>query len=307
MTAVPEIFVTLGSCDDMRAEVYVRPVGHVPLGSTIAGSLTGPRRGRDTTLPATSRLMPLSDPAATAPASRAILTEPAFWTPDLPNLYRVEARLEPQGGDSWTTEAWIGLRRLGIRGRSFWLDGRRWVPRVVVGPRDLAAAKDAAVGLAIESPTDDLLARADETGVAVVSLLDAGVLTAPRIAALACHPSAMLAVMTTDAVGDLVNRFAAVRGAKGTLLLGMAVDGSRPPQAVAEGADFLVLTLPADGLPHHGWHRLPTRPLVAWRTTDNVTEAGGREACAALQRDLALWGLASGDTPPWDWAGYLVG
>jgi len=307
VTAVPEIFVTLGSCDDMRAEVYVRPVGHVPLGSTIAGSLTGPRRGRDTTLPATSRLMPLSDPAATAPASRAILTEPAFWTPDLPNLYRVEARLEPQGGDSWTTEAWIGLRRLGIRGRSFWLDGRRWVPRVVVGPRDLAAAKDAAVGLAIELPTDDLLARADETGVAVVSLLDAGVLTAPRIAALACHPSAMLAVMTTDAVGDLVNRFAAVRGAKGTLLLGMAVDGSRPPQAVAEGADFLVLTLPADGLPHHGWHSLPTRPLVAWRTADNVTEAGGREACAALQRDLALWGLASGDTPPWDWAGYLVG
>jgi beta-galactosidase/beta-glucuronidase len=40
--------------------------------------------------------MPLSDTAATGPASRAILTEPAFWTPDLPNLYRVEARLEPQ-------------------------------------------------------------------------------------------------------------------------------------------------------------------------------------------------------------------
>ncbi len=307
MTAVPEIFVTLGSCDDMRAEVYVRPAGHVPLGSTIAGSLTGPRRGRDTTLPATSRLMPLSDPAATGPASRAILTEPAFWTPDLPNLYRVEARLEPQGGDSWTTDAWIGLRRLGIRGRSFWLDGRRWVPRVVVGPRDLAAAKDAAVGLATESPTDDLLARADEIGVAVVSLLDAGVLTASQIAALACHPSAMLAVITSDAVGDLVNRLAAVRGAKGTLLLGMAVDGSRPPQAVAEGADFLVLTLPAAGLPHDCWHSLPTRPLVAWRTADHVTEAGGREACAALQRDLALWGLASGNTQPWDWAGYLVG
>jgi hypothetical protein len=133
------------------------------------------------------------------------------------------------------------------------------------------------------------------------------VLTASQIAAIACHPSAMLAVITSDAVGDLADRFAAVRGAKGTLLLGMAVDGSRPPPAVAEGADFLVVTLPAAGLPHDGWHSLPTRPLVAWRTADHVTEAGGREACAALQRDLALWGLASGDTQPWDWAGYLVG
>ena len=307
MTAVPGIFVTLGSCDDMRAEVYVRPAGHVPLGSTIVGSLTGPRRGRDTTLPATSRLMPLSDTAATGPASRAILTEPAFWTPDLPNLYRVEARLEPQGGDSWTADAWIGLRRLGIRGRSFWLDGRRWVPRVVVGSGDLAAAKEAEVGLATESPADDLLARADEIGVAVVSLLDAGMLTAARIAAIACHPSAMLAVLAADVVDDLANRVAAVRSVKGTLLLGMAVDGSRPPPAVAEGADFLVLTLPAHGLPHDGWRSLPPRPLVAWRTTGHVTVAGGRAACAALQRDLALWGLARGDAPPWDWAGYLVG
>jgi len=181
------------------------------------------------------------------------------------------------------------------------------VPRVVVGSGDLAAAKEAEVGLAIESPADDLLARADEIGVAVVSLLDSGMLTASRIAAIACHPSAMLAVIATDAVVDLANRVAAVRSAKGTLLLGMAVDGSRPPQAVAEGADFLVLTLPADGLPHDGWHSLPARPLVAWRTADNVTEAGGRAACAALQRDLALWGLTSGDAPPWDWAGYLVG
>jgi hypothetical protein len=307
VTAVPEIFVTLGSCDDMRAEVYVRPAGHVPLGSTIAGSLTGPRRGRDTTLPVTSRLVPLSDTAATGPASRAILTEPAFWTPDLPNLYRVEARLEPQGGDPWTGDAWIGLRRLGIRGRSFWLDGRRWVPRVVVGSGDLAAAKEAEVGLATESPADDLLARADEIGVAVVSLLDAGMLTAARIAAIACHPSAMLAVLAADVVDELANRVAAVRSVKGTLLLGMAVDGSRPPPAVAEGADFLVLTLPAHSLPHDGWRSLPPRPLVAWRTTGHVTVAGGRAACAALQRDLALWGLARGDAPPWDWAGYLVG
>jgi len=307
VTAEPGIFVTLGSCDDMRAEVYVRPAGHVPLGSTIAGSLTGPRRGRDTTLPATSRLMPLSDTAATGPASRAILTEPAFWTPDLPNLYRVEARLEPQGGDAWTADAWIGLRRLGIRGRSFWLDGRRWVPRVVVGSGDLAAAKDAEVGLATESPADDLFARADEIGVAVVSLLDAAMLTAARIAAIACHPSAMLAVLAADVVDDLANRVAAVRSVKGTLLLGMAVDGSRPPPAVAEGADFLVLTLPAHGLPHDGWRSLPLRPLVAWRTTGHVTVAGGRAACAALQRDLALWGLARGDALPWDWAGYLVG
>ena len=305
MTTLPEIIVTLGPCDDMRAEVFVRLAGDVPAGSRIVGSVTGPRRGRDTTLPVTSRLIPLAEAAAAGPASRAILTEPAFWTPDLPNLYRVEASLDPQGSDSWAADTWIGLRRLGVRGRSFWLDGRRWVPRVVVGPGDLVAAKAAAIGLAAESPADELLSRADETGVAVVPLLDGGSLTPAGIAAWARHPSAMLAVITAGgATADVADRLAAVRGAKDTLLIGVTVDGTRPPPVGPAGGDFLVVMLPAEGLPHAGWRAASVQPLVAWRQA--ADKASPRASCDALQRDLALWGLGGG-APSWDWAGYLGG
>ena len=307
MTAVPEIIVTLGPCDDMRAEVFLRPADEVPSGTRLVGSITGPRRGRDTTLPVTARLMPLPEAADSGPASRAILTEPAFWTPDLPNLYRVEARLEPATGAAATVDAWIGLRRLGVRGRSFWLDGRRWVPRAIVGLRDVAAARAAAVGLASASPTAELLTATDELGVAVLPLLDAESLAVPRIAALARHPSAMLLVITADASPETIAaRIAAVRRAKGTLLIGVAVDGTRPPLAGGEGGDFLAVTLPAGGLPHDGWRSPPAQPLVAWRREADV--AAPRAACDALQRDLALWRLADGgDMSPWDWAGYLVG
>lgn len=305
MTTLAEIVVTLGPCDDMRAEVFVRLAGDVPAGSRIVGSVTGPRRGRDTTLPVTSRLIPLAEAAGAGPASRAILTEPAFWTPDLPNLYRIEARLDPQGAPSWATDSWIGLRRLGVRGRSFWLDGRRWVPRMVAGQGDLVAAKQAVVGLAIESPTDDLLTRADEAGVAVMPLLDGGSLTPTRIAAWARHPSAMLAVITgADVTVDVADRVAAVQGAKGTLLIGVAVDGTRPPPAVSGGGDFLVVMLPSEGLPHADWRAAPVQPLVAWRQA--ADKESPRASCDALQRDLALWGLGGG-APSWDWAGYLVG
>jgi hypothetical protein len=307
VTTPSEIIVTLGPCDDMRAEVFLRPTETVPPGTKLVGSITGPRRGRDTTLPATTRLVPLPEAADSGPASRAILTEPAFWTPDLPNLYRVEARLEPATGAVAAIDAWIGLRRLGVRGRSFWLDGRRWVPRAVAGLCDVAAAKAAAVELASAAPAAELLSATDELGVAVLPLLDADHLAVPEIAALARHPSAMLVVITAAASPDAVAaRIAAVRRAKGTLLIGTAVDGTRPPPAGGAGSDFLVVMLPAGGLPHDGWRSPPAQPLVAWRQVAHV--AAPRSACDALQRDLALWRIAGGgDISPWDWAGYLAG
>lgn len=305
MIAAAETIVTLGPCDDMRAELFVRIAGTVAAGARLTGQVSGPRRGRDVTLPTTARLAALPESAA-GPAARAILTEPAFWTPDLPNRYRLEARLDLPDGGTMTHDAWIGLRRLGVRGRSFWLDGRRWVPRVVVGADDLAAAKQANVGIAIDAPADDLLDRADELGVTVVALLGAGPLEPAGIVALARHPSALLAVVEGDSPAELAAGIAAVRGVKGTLLVGLQVDGRQPPPAEA-GPDFLVAVLPNGSLPHDGW-RVPPGVAVMARRPDAGAATGPRAACAALQRDLALWGVAGGgDRLPWDWAGYIVG
>ena len=301
MSEALNFVVTLGRCDDMRAEVFVRPLGDRAVGERLVGTVTGPRRGRDATLPTMARLVPLPDSPAAGPVSRAILTEPAFWTPDLPNLYRVEARLERAagGGDG---EAWIGLRRLGVRGRSFWLDGRRWVPRAIGGDVNPAEARAAAVGLVVESPGEGLLDAADQIGAAVVAVLGGAESTVPHIAALARHPSTMLAIVSAEQAD--ADAIAALRRVKGTLQIGLAVDGREGPPAVAEGIDFVAVLIPGQGMPHEAWRSPPRLPLVAWRRES----VGSRAACEALQRDLALWGMArGGDTLPWDWAGYLVG
>ena len=303
MSRSPDIRVTLGRCDDMRGEVFVRleAEGHDP--TAPEGTITGPRRGRDVTLPTATRLVPLPAVTGSAAVSRAILTEPAFWTPELPNLYRVEVSPRAAAPDADPTAAsWIGLRRLGVRGRSFWLDGRRWVPRAIAAEISVAGAREAGVGLVVESPADDLLAAADETGVAVVAVLRAAEVSPDRIARLARHPSAMLAIMTDlPAAGAAL---ADIRRLAGTLQVGVAADGTEPPPPEHDGIDFLAVMLSEEGVPHAGWTARPSRPLVAWRRG----RPAGRGDCDRLQRDLAEWRCSPPPGEPmWDWAGYLVG
>lgn len=303
MSQSPDIRVTLGRCDDMRAEVFVRRGGDRHENAAPEGSLTGPRRGRDVTLPTTTRLVPLPAVPGSTAASRAVITEPAFWTPDLPNLYRVEvargAGAQAAGGG---IDTWIGLRRLGVRGRSFWLDGRRWVPRAIVGDIAPAQAREAGVGLIVESPSEHLLATTDETGVAVVALLRGDEASPAGIERLARHPSATLAIMMELPPDE--EAIAALRRRTGTMQLGLATDGTSPPLPQPHGIDFLAVTLPAEGVPHPGWTSRPSLPLVAWRRGGSE----GRRDCDLLQRDLARWGRgAVAGEPHWDWAGYLVG
>lgn len=301
MTHGARIAVTLGPSDDLRAEVFVRPADDTAAGGAIVGTITGPRRGRDITLPSTTRFVPLPGGSGGGGVSRAILTEPAFWTPDLPNLYRVEGRVG-LAADAAVVDGWIGLRRLGVRGRSFWLDGRRWVPRAAGGGIDLTAAREAAVGVIVDSPDDPLLAQADEAGVAVVAVLRGAGEIRAQVAALACHPSAMLAILPADVAA--AETLQAIRRVKGTLQVGVEMDGGLPPAEVPAGVDFVVLALVDERPPHEGWRRPPAQPLVAWRPG----AAGARASCDALQGALARWGTAGGGSESaWDWAGYLVG
>ena len=315
----PEISVLLGPCDDMRAEAFVRLVGSGTSAARITGTIIGPRRGRDTTLPTTSRLVPLPGGADVGPVSRAILTEPAYWTPELPNLYRLEATVDsPSAGPSaglgdsaaGRTDTLIGLRRLGVRGRSLWLDGRRWAPRAVVaaGRPDLPAVKAASLGAVLVNVLEEDLASADEMGVALIPLLGAADLMTAKVAALARHPAAMLALVAADVPSEVIaGRLATLRRTKGTMLIGQAVDGSQPPSMVKTPLDFIAVTLAAGCVPHEAWRSACAVPLVAWRH-DGCDPATGRSACDVLQGDLAAWGLAAGvDHLPWDWAGYLVG
>ncbi len=305
----PTIAVSLGPCDDMRAELFVRLLGPESAAGRITGTIVGPQRGRDTTLPTTSRLVPLPGGDAGA-VSRAILTEPAYWTPELPNLYRVDARADGPGGKAvGQAETLVGLRRLGVRGRSLWLNGRRWVPRAVVAAErpDLAALKAASLGALVTDVRDDDLALADTMGVAVMPLLGENDLTPARIAALARHPAALFGLVNADIPAEHVaGRVATLRRARGTMLIGQVFDGSQPPPP-SPPLDFSAVRLAAGQVPHAAWRGVSAVPLVAWRH-DAAEPSTGRSACDALQRDLAAWGLAAGvERLPWDWAGYLVG
>jgi hypothetical protein len=126
------------------------------------------------------------------------------------------------------------------------------------------------------------------------------------------HPSVVLAVVPRTAnAEESMAIIAGVRSLKGTMLVGLEVDGTQSPDAVLAmvvgAVDCIVVDLPRDGLPHEGWRLWKANtPLVAQRAVATGSSAEHRQECDRLQAALAAWGLAEGATQlPWDWAGYL--
>ncbi|MFN9369748.1 MAG: hypothetical protein ACK6CT_13455, partial [Planctomycetia bacterium] len=166
MTA-PRLAVVLGPCDDMRAEVFFRvPLPDGTATARVGGVLVGPECRRAVTLPATARVVDLGPTRATAgplatAVGKAIVTEPAYWTPDLPALYRLDLHVEGVDAAWQVPQMVIGLRRFGPRRRSLWLDGRRWVPRGVAcsaAELHVPTLRDAGSTSVLVEPDDPLLA-----------------------------------------------------------------------------------------------------------------------------------------------------
>ena len=329
MASDPPLDCLLGRCDSLRAEVFFRaalPPGVDAADATLSGTLTGPDCRRAITLPVTARLVavpgPPQAPLSATVVARAILTEPSFWTPELPNRYRLDARLVAGNRELAAWQRPVGLRRLGVRGRSLWLDGRRYVPRGILGRSadlDIAGFRDAALAAVVADPTDTFLERSDTEGVAVIGLLADGqgqplemAAAVERLAAWAWHPAVLVAVVVAAVPGAEAGRIAAAtRSSRNTLLLAHEVDGTEPPPAVAAGIDLFVVTLPAGGLPHKAWRTEPPGvPLMAQRVVDVACAPGpkptSRSDCDALQAALAGWGT-TGSGPASDWAGYVAG
>ena len=323
----------LGRADDMRAEVWLRctpgtvadATGSTPV--VASGTLVGPECSTAATLPTTVALVDQGSVAGQSALAKGVCTEPGFWTPELPNLYRAEVTLRRGDDVVAAGRRMIGLRRLGVKGRSFSLDGRRYVPRGVLGEADRAGlealrqlAAVAVVGFpAATGPTADasaatldaMLASADRIGMAVVIRLalsqggavDPGLLR-ERLEAWSAHPAAFLVIIPFG-LADLA---VAVGRRRGTMLLGIEVDGLAPPPPLPDGGlDTLVVRLPEDGVPHEAWQQAPALPLVAniWGS-DPRPAAEARGACDRLQARLAEWAIADQRDQPWDWAGYLV-
>jgi len=323
----------LGRADDMRAEVWLRCTPPSPGAAAIgpalvvSGTLVGPECSTAATLPTTVSLVDQGAVEGQPPLARGVCTEPGFWTPELPNLYRAEVTLRRGDDVVASGRRMIGLRRLGVKGRSLSLDGRRYVPRGVAcqaNPTEFDELRQLSAVAVVGFPAaadpaahpssatlDAMLTTADRIGVAVVIRLGASMGAAvdlsmlqDRLEAWAAHPSVFLVILPSGSANVAV----AAGRRRGTMLFGLEVDGLEPPPPLPDrGLDALVVTLPEHGVPHDAWQRAPALPLVAAiKEIDPPTAAVARGACDRLQADLAAWARPELRDQPWDWAGYLV-
>lgn len=321
----------LGRCDSLRAEVFLRagvPHGVDPAEVTLTGTLTGPECSRAITLPVTAKLAVVK--GARPPASndtvvaRVILTEPSYWSPEVPSLYQLDATLLAGGREVVRWQRTVGLRPLGVRNRSLWLDGRRYVPRgLITRASDVVveAFREAAVAAVVPDPDEQFLRRCDAEGVAVVGLLaDAhgqpvgatGALE--HVARWAWHPSVLMALVPAAVDHQAVVAIATeTLRRRGTLLVAREVDGSQPPPESSDGIDALAVSLQPSDVPHPAWrHASPRLPLLAWRRSAEgamapPVVAPSRRPCDALQASLAAWRTSAGpEVFVWDWAGFLA-
>ena len=322
---LPRLEVTLGEANEIRANVFVQvharatdDVATINATSVVQGSLCGPFCRWSTTLPSRTVLRDLGKGKTVAAV--ATVGDPAFWSPELPNLYRLESDLSC--GDkvvaTWSQE--IGLRRLGIRGHSFWLDGKRRVPRGVahsLGSVDLTTARSSFAAVLQNWPEDNICTEADEIGVWLMARLwpDEGSKTrsseaiSDRLKAIGQHPSVCCVVLSME---DAVRLQSVIRR-RGTLLVGCEVDGvASPPEKIPSDIDFLLLTLSRGAVPHVDWiNAHETLPLVAWEhceehSSDEFIRC--RQQCDALQSRLAAWVVANSSERVFrDWAGYVFG
>jgi len=319
MRGVLSPLVLLGRASDERAELLVADRHGVATGpeTRLEGRLTGPRCGQATMLPTEITLEPLPTPPGREAMARAVLTEPAYWHPELPALYRLEARLFHGGREVAGCDTIVGLRRGGVRGRSLWLEGRRYVPRAVrvhaIDGATAPALRRAGLAAWLDDPDEPSCEAAAREGIAIVAgtgARDDPASLAERVVDIAICPAVVLVVVPA-AVPDRVAEAALslVGRRRGTLPVARAVDGTAPPPAtLVRSFDCLVASLTEDGDPHEGWRCAAAPPAIAARTVaiaSPLESARGR--CDRLQRALADWARRSPDADAPEWAGYLVG
>jgi len=316
----------LGRADDMRAEVWIacdpaaagiEPHGDEPL--RMAGRLAGPTCTLAATLPMTATIVDQGAVAGRRPLGRVTCTEPGFWTPDVPCLYRASVELVRGGRTVASGERTLGLRRTGVRDGSIRLDGKRYVPRGVGftgGGEEIASLRTLHAAAVVDEDhlTADLSASADRRGVVIVARARSGhggpAAVGDRadwIEGLAVHPSTLLVVLPASLPPDEIGAIAsATARRRGTMLVGLARDGSLPPTALPAGIDLWVVELPAGGVPHDEWRRTTGMAMIALERTGGGPPERARAACDTLQARLAAWGTASPGHRPPSWAGYLV-
>lgn len=267
-----------GDANPAEARIYVRmTLPEADSDARFAATIDGPFSRYARTLPAKSQLV--SHSRSGHFQADGILPDPCFWTPELPNLYRVRVALTRNGGTLWEDERLLGIKRFGPRGNGLYMEGKNWVLRgsfvQETADFDWDAWREQSLAAVVTNPTESFCHAADERGLFLVAVDQSGETPLREKARLwQRHPS--IGVVVTEAPQSA------------------AVELTNAPGIVVASRQH------SDMAPIH-WNDVnPTtsvpaaRPTILVRHVECETVASRRGACDLLQRDSAQNGLFAG-------------
>ena len=236
--------VFFGHASNAEARVYAQWQSDHPTAMpelTISGTIVGPHSAHARTLPAKMPFRFLG--SGDSPLAEAIVPDPCFWTPESPYTYRVSLEVQHQGKVVQRHEQLLGIRPLGVRGRSFYLDSRRWVLRGgfsdALHAIALADLRDADLATKVSFSDDSaFLAKASELGVLLVGQLSGeSENTLARLEELTRWPAVGMVLIDTA-----LDEATLVASRPRNLLLGqrLRVDETMTEFQPAQWADFVV-------------------------------------------------------------------
>ncbi len=276
-----------GDANPAAARIYVRMrLAESAAFDRLRGEIVGPFSRYARTLPATTRFEAMvHGPNVLAEAA---LIDPCFWTPELPYLYRVRLTLEAAGQVRWSDERTFGVRRLGVRGRQFSLEGKNWVLRggLVDDTTDFDwdGWREQELVAFVREPDDAFCAEADQRGVLVAATVAS---PCHRLETLLLswqrHPSVGIVLLPAELTvpGELLGL------SPNTLFVAeMPFD----PTPTPAWADAVLYQGPA--LETMSQAQVPR--LIARRLPGRTSPKSIRSACDALQSDFASVAQFSG-------------
>ena len=296
-----------GEATAAEARVYARLDGSkVPADATLAGHLIGPECRFARTLPAKIPFQFRGRSAGGELLTEVIVPDPCFWTPDLAGCWH---RVESKHGESCQrpgisptcqaeappTERWFGIRRLGVRGESLYLDGQRWVLRGEFRKRadlkDLAVARASDAALVVAAADDGFCLEASRQGVPLVVMVSGrGGELANEIYRLGNWPAVFLVVLDAEQPADFDPRLLARN-----LLFAAHYRADRP---LGSSTWAHVLWREIENEQASVRYAGSPRPIIAVRRLpDQADIPTTRGACDRLQLELAPFG---------NFAGYVV-
>jgi len=277
-----------------ESEVSVA-IGDMSQGEILSfeGHLNGPYCDRAHTLPASFQVSQCLCDRNVSNIVSTLITDPCYWTPQLPFLYKLELELQLADGSAETWNQTVGLRRWEIVGKNLMRERRRIVLRAVVVDsiemEDLSTAVVSELALVVTDPHPEFLERASELGVSLVVDLRGydGDITA-KLLSCAWQPSVALVIFDASLDGPFYQPLA--------VRIACIADSVECLDEVS-WADVVAVEIDETKRPPE-WAATCEKPVIAIRRCGAYAElAEARRKCDQLQADLA---------PQFDLAGYIV-